>query len=424
MRLRAQVNGRLPLIKSTVIEYSNGDEVTATLVYEKLEKHCSTCLRLDHDISDCLEEKARQRASKASVEAEQSKQLSYPSVKEPRDEPVNEPKSVAFQFSASNRADIQERRPPRHPKDIPMRKTYKAQPKEWQEREPSRRSYYSKDQPRKDERYYRQQRESNNQRSHSNSHTRSFYREIPRKAALVPDNTSSSIRNKAGHCEKGIPLQENSSILPEDAIQKARGEVRDAMLQYTSSADPTEREARKERMRQAEEQGEVEETAILVAQASIIAASQRQVEEQSNVTPERVPATQRLGKAASQERIPATKRLGPLLSPGADGEQLSPPTGDLPPSSERIPVARRLGPVAETQRDADTMDPSSGERKKRGRPPGSKNVHTKSNPTVASGSRKRRVAPKPSPVRRSPNTSRTKAGELLPQAQRTDLFAR
>ena len=39
--MRVHVNGRLPLIKSSVIEYPNGDEVRVSLVYDKLEKHCS-----------------------------------------------------------------------------------------------------------------------------------------------------------------------------------------------------------------------------------------------------------------------------------------------------------------------------------------------------------------------------------------------
>ncbi|KAH0851905.1 hypothetical protein HID58_094374 [Brassica napus] len=38
-------------------KYPNGDEVTATLVYENLEKHCLHCGRLDHEIRDCLEAK-------------------------------------------------------------------------------------------------------------------------------------------------------------------------------------------------------------------------------------------------------------------------------------------------------------------------------------------------------------------------------
>jgi len=59
VRMRVQVNGRLPLMKNYIIEYSNGEEVTASLIYERLEKHCSKCFRLDHDINDCLEAKAQ-----------------------------------------------------------------------------------------------------------------------------------------------------------------------------------------------------------------------------------------------------------------------------------------------------------------------------------------------------------------------------
>lgn len=52
--MRVQVNGLLPLLKSSVIEYPNGDEVTATFTYERIGKHCSKCLRLDHEVKDCL----------------------------------------------------------------------------------------------------------------------------------------------------------------------------------------------------------------------------------------------------------------------------------------------------------------------------------------------------------------------------------
>src|SRR5690606_32977780 len=65
IHMRVQVNGLLPLIKKSVIEYSNGDEVTVNFVYEKLERHCSKCFRLDHEIKDCLEAKYQERAIKA-----------------------------------------------------------------------------------------------------------------------------------------------------------------------------------------------------------------------------------------------------------------------------------------------------------------------------------------------------------------------
>ncbi|XP_013633665.1 PREDICTED: uncharacterized protein At4g02000-like [Brassica oleracea var. oleracea] len=61
VRMRVQINGRLPLITSFVIEYSTGEEVTATLIYEKLEKHCSKCFQLDHEIKDCLAARAEKK---------------------------------------------------------------------------------------------------------------------------------------------------------------------------------------------------------------------------------------------------------------------------------------------------------------------------------------------------------------------------
>ncbi|RID75768.1 hypothetical protein BRARA_B02796 [Brassica rapa] len=61
VRMRVQVNGRLPLITSSVIEYPNGDEVTATLVYENIGKHCSCCFRLGHELRDSFKAKAEKR---------------------------------------------------------------------------------------------------------------------------------------------------------------------------------------------------------------------------------------------------------------------------------------------------------------------------------------------------------------------------
>lgn len=71
MRMRVHVNGRLPLIKSSVLEFDNGDEISATLVYERLEKHCSQCGRLDHELRDCLEAKAQKKALLATQENSQ-----------------------------------------------------------------------------------------------------------------------------------------------------------------------------------------------------------------------------------------------------------------------------------------------------------------------------------------------------------------
>lgn len=68
-RMKVHINGRLPLIKRSVIEYKGGNEVTAHFVYEKLERHCSVCNRLDHEVRDCLEAKARKREALKEKEA-------------------------------------------------------------------------------------------------------------------------------------------------------------------------------------------------------------------------------------------------------------------------------------------------------------------------------------------------------------------
>lgn len=71
------------------------------------------------------------------------------------------------------------------------------------------------------------------------------------------------------------------------------------MVQYTKSADPTEREARMARVRQAEELGEMEETAIQMARTNLSASAERQRKANEEIvneeTPERIPATQKLG---------------------------------------------------------------------------------------------------------------------------------
>ncbi|KAF3565248.1 hypothetical protein DY000_02018682 [Brassica cretica] len=65
IRMRVHVNGRLPLIKTTIVEFSGAGEVSATLQYEKLECHCLKCGRLDHEIRDCLEAKHEKKAQLA-----------------------------------------------------------------------------------------------------------------------------------------------------------------------------------------------------------------------------------------------------------------------------------------------------------------------------------------------------------------------
>lgn len=69
-RMCVHVNGLIPLITTSVVEFPNGDEVTTTVVYERLDKHCIKCLRLDHELKECLVARVEAKALKATRETE------------------------------------------------------------------------------------------------------------------------------------------------------------------------------------------------------------------------------------------------------------------------------------------------------------------------------------------------------------------
>ena len=382
------------------------------IIGRRIDNHCSTCFRLDHSLKDCLEEKARKRALSGLQEKDSSKLVSVSSVKEtshlvgrvPRD-------NASFHFSASQRAYQFERRPARSFNASQSRRENRLQPRVWQEKEAHRRSSQARERS-----HYPAARYNGSQRDRTSHHSRldsqghSFYREVANPQTPVDTNESSSTRAHPGILEKGIPLQEKLPSLPKEALQLAREEVRDAMLQYTKTADPTEREARTERMRQAEEQGDIEKTAAHMVQASLNESAERMITEPSSPTPERVSALRRLALPEQQDRIPAPLRLGPSppgpIIAGVEGS----------PTANRIPATLRLGSPPALQNSGDLNATKAISKRKPGRPPGRKTVTEKtlatSKPLVASGNRVRKVAgAKPSPVRRSTKTMRTKAGE-------------
>ncbi|CAG7873382.1 unnamed protein product, partial [Brassica rapa] len=126
----------------------------------------------------------------------------------------------------------------------------------------------------------------------------------------------------APHADEGraeLPAIREEPI-PDEVMVEAREELREVMIQYTSCADPTESAARKERLRRAEEQGEVEKSTEQIARQ--LMKESRPALELVDTEPlaTRVPVTQRLGPATQEEenvgvtletgRVPARKRLG------------------------------------------------------------------------------------------------------------------
>lgn len=94
-------------------------------------------------------------------------------------------------------------------------------------------------------------RDTSNQRPPPAPPTRSYYMEVSRAIPEVKNTASSASKSASKTPELGIPRQESHNDIPQEAYNEALGTARDAMMQYTLCADPSEREVRKERMRKA-----------------------------------------------------------------------------------------------------------------------------------------------------------------------------
>lgn len=332
VRMKVQINGRLPLLKESVIEYSNGDEVTAHFVYEKLEKHCSLCGRLDHELRDCLEAKARKKEQMKVSEPEtkagapsipvRANQTIHPEADFPRfpPQPQRSRDSKLTERTkdyGANRRGLSHHRRSHQMHDHP----YKRQDRDfsgdrsshhYSSRYHHQRSYHEE---KHREMRYRPvsrshlSRQENSDRSVRKDGNQGF--DTPRKTTEEENINSGQIRTEVSSSVRGAPLQELHNSVPQAALEVAMGEVRGAMLQYISCGDPTESAARKERMRQAEEDGEVEETAIQMAKSAMAREQQPPLEPTRGDSP-RIPVLQRLGPSPHQpdrDEGPSTQQI-------------------------------------------------------------------------------------------------------------------
>lgn len=351
VRMKVQINGRLPLLKQSVIEYSNGDEVTAYFVYEKLEKHCTMCGRLDHELRDCLEAKAREKERlNPHVIEEQGRAIPGPVTTYPiantgaeisryRAQPQRSRAGSKYTEETNehrdNRRSYSTHRRPHQRNDHPYKRhdhgyTGDRSSHHYSSRYQHQRSH-QEDNPR--DMIYRPVSRSHlsrydNLADHSVKQVGNQGFDTPKKRDEEANDNLEKNRTEVSSSARGVPLRELHNPVTQAALQVALGEVRDAMLQYTACADPTESAARKERMRQAEECGEPEETAIQMVRAAMITAEQPREEVITEVSP-RVPALQRLGPAPIPDDLDAgpsnrKEKRKPGRPPGAKTVRASP----------------------------------------------------------------------------------------------------
>lgn len=428
LRMRVQVNGLLPLVKSSIIEYPNGDEVTASFVYERIEKHCSKCFRLDHEVKDCLVAKHQARELKAQ---EQSSNVSVMDIqrKDDRDRDRLSRNSELYRFSATkatdSRRDDQAQRPDsyrredrktgddrnrsRSYQDHSSHRSYKEPPKDWRSRlhRPSSDRYTP---------VHRSKLIRDDARHLISSRNRNNHIKAARERTSERREDSVSSKIAGSNDDRGIPPPPPGLPPQLLTINEALGNVREAMLQLTRCTDPLEVTARQENTQRADDV----ETCVF-AQRNVREPILGGLQTSSNLTATRRLSvsqrigTQEYGNEGSNERLPATQRLGGLDSTAASSEErraLSHRLGPLapdPPSSERIPANMRLG-QQETLADDGHGSSMIPPKRKPGRPPGSKATPK---PTAGSTPKRRKTkGAKPSPVRRTsatdPATGRTK----------------
>lgn len=444
-RMRVHIDGLLPLITNSVVDFPNGDEVTATLVYERLDKHCSKCKKLDHEVKECLVARAEARAMKPPQEELGDNRAMAPvaevgdnrgfSVAPTQSNLNGQDKSTrseaAFRFSATDKNEGHRRRTESDHRNVSAHRQHKSQSNYWQERGANRRSSQAKERSR-----YEYERGSRQPQEYSRRHlpgppSKSYYREVTRRSPAPRDNGSEVSKVHHETENKGNPKDISPRAIPEEVMQEARKELQNYMSQYASHPDPIEREARKERMRQTVELGEMEETATQMARTSLENAN-RQNLRQEMATPERLPATQRLGtstqkaveltekshsgRSHSHERVPASQRLGPLppLLPLHD-EDIEPNDDLLLEDTERLPATLRLGPPVPLPLERETDEQAKASKRKPGRPPGSKSQNQTCTPADPATKVRRVTQSKGSPLRRKTTPKLASAGNPKPR---------
>lgn len=177
---------------------------------------------------------------------------------------------------------------------------------------------------------------------------------------------SSSSKALASPTARGSPLQREHNQIDKGALEEALGEVRETMAQYTKCAGPTKSAARQERLRQAEEKCQLEETAARMVRASL------------------------------------NKQISPPVR--ENYEAPSSPAG-------RIPAALRLGiPIEDLREGQETL---KMQKRKPGRPSGKRKFSNSPKVLIGASSRKRKVqSAKPPLCRRTLGAEMAKPTEV------------
>ncbi|KAH0868370.1 hypothetical protein HID58_075392 [Brassica napus] len=166
-----------------------------------------------------------------------------------------------------------------------------------------------------------------------------------------------------------------------------------------------EREARKERIRRADESGELEKDAIQLAKNALASSAAEVRMQEPYVTPKHIPASQRLGLNVQLDvnpprgRIPATLRLGD--------------NSTSPMSKERIPVVHRLSAAPMEEPPVKPAETAIVKRKP-GRPLGRGKIQASPTLSIGTSTKRRKVQSKIPTCKRKLNPEDSRKGLRKP----------
>ncbi|CAN7098798.1 unnamed protein product, partial [Brassica rapa subsp. narinosa] len=337
--MRVYINGLQPLIRKTTLEFDNGQELEISLVYEKVQNHCSSCSSLCHDIADCPEKQLPLAPSKDRQERQPSPKPKPPHRESPSEPSYSKRSSSQYHHRNAERAKVRGssnieserynrryerpsesykyRNPPSTERTISARGQRRGETNYGPiRREHSLNSYQSLEYRRHEYRDH----------SHSSRHLQSakaLWVEKQKNKETQPANLELSESSRPHVIPPGETKDPHHppANIPVEILDLARKEIRDYMEQYSNCQDPTESAARKERLRQAEEQGELEEAATSLVRNSLESQRIEEVIRVPEASPDRIPVSQRLGPISESQS--AFNRLGSLTSPQARAAPLS-----------------------------------------------------------------------------------------------------
>lgn len=263
-RLRVMINGLQPLIKETIVDFSDGSEALVNLEYKRLKNHCNHCNRLSHAEKECpgLQNRPEQRRDTSLNPHASSTQKGNQSLSRTHQPSSVRQKNSYNSKSLTPRSARDDRRQPSH---YPEREPYSNR-----NGNPRRSSSQSTGYIRGDSN--RHWRDTQGQKTRSNSgHLSSSYQ----WRAKSPLKTTPRMEESESSRPRRPPLERNIELSPQHlplqiipTNDEVMGDLREVTIQYMNCADPSESAARRQRVIQSEEKGMMAETAALIISAA------------------------------------------------------------------------------------------------------------------------------------------------------------